>query len=340
MSLENPTTPQLSRPEKSQAELRLSLEQKLNSLKSDLDLGIEEYQQALKGGLFEDREEVPDDQEEDEEGAGEKRKQAMQNRLNSLIKRAQKTKATLDSNEELPQPSQELSVDYTLPDGSIETITLSIEQKLQEFISFYQKTNLDLPPTFETDIQEIWSDNQAEIELAIQENGFDDLLIIPGNIPLPELADKMKMENGYFEGSNFTTGGSFAGAVSKGVDKTRIILYHNTTLPEIQQKTGIDVHLNITLEDADKLYQQHPDYYLATLEDHLILERYHFEDTGEHISDYTKNSGHLLPGTTSGARRVRSVWRPSDGGLGVVADALGSQGPRVGFRLSRSFEKK
>ena len=35
------------------------------------------------------------------------------------------------------------------------------------------------------------------MEKSIQEKGFDDMLIIPGNISLPELSEKMKMESGF-----------------------------------------------------------------------------------------------------------------------------------------------
>jgi len=69
--------------------------------------------------------------------------------------KTEKMKATLDSKEPLPQIQEEISVNYTYtnPTTNIvehqETITLSIEQKLQDFLSFYKKTNIDLPPDFE-----------------------------------------------------------------------------------------------------------------------------------------------------------------------------------------------
>jgi len=46
-------------------------------------------------------------------------------------------------------------------------------------------------------ISRYWERNQTEIQQVIEENGFDDVLIVPGNILLADLAEKMKIE-GYF----------------------------------------------------------------------------------------------------------------------------------------------
>ena len=237
--------------------------------------------------------------------------------------------------------SAEIVAEHTRPDGKKESIILNIESKLQSFLDFYQKTNIDLPADFAETIRDIWEQNQAEIQQAIEQNGFDNMLILPANIPLSDLAEKMKMGNGYYEGSNFTAGGSFAGAKSQNVDKPRVILYHNTeTLSEITQKTGLDVHLNITGAEVEKLFKLEPNNYISTLEDFLVLERRYFEATGKHLSDYTKKSAHWLPGTKSGARLVFSSWLPSNGGLSVDADDRGYQSSDLGARPSRSFFQK
>ena len=319
------------KPEKSQEELRSTLENHLLSLKPTIDEEIKIYQQALEDDTFLDKEGEP-------EGSGEKRKEEMQNKINSIVERAEKLKAKLDSKEPLPQTTPELSATYTHPDKKKETLVFNIEQKLQDFTKFYKKTNLDLPQDFEETIAEIWERNKTEIEQAIEQNGFDDLLIIPGNIPLTELKDKMSMEKGYYTGSNFDEGGGFAGAVSKNVDKPRIILYHHKeSLPEISKETGLDIHLNIKGEDALKLYNANPNNYLSTLEDAIILERKYFEDTNKHLSSYTTNSAQWLPGTGSGARLVYSYWRPDDRRLNVSAIDLESQRDNLGVRPSRSF---
>lgn len=319
------------KPEKTQEDLRSALEKHLFSLKPTIEEEAKKYQEALESDVFEDKEGEP-------EGSGEKRKGEVQNRINSIIDRASAIKEKLDSKEPLPQSSPEISATYTHPNKKKETITLDIEAKLEEFTDFYNKTKLDLPPDFEETIKDIWEKNQTEIQEAIEQNGFDDLLVVPGNIPLQDLAEKMKMGKGYYEGDNFTSGGSFAGAVSQNVNNPRIILYHHTeTLSEISQRTGLDVHLNITGADVEKLFKSNPNNYLSTLEDFLVLERKYFEDTGKHLSDWRKKSANWLPGTKAGARLVHSHWDPGGGKLGVGADDLGHQDDDLGVRPSRSF---
>ena len=95
-----------------------------------------------------------------------------------------------------------------------ETITLNFESKLQDYLSFYKRNKIDLPLNFEDTIRDIWDRNQVKIEQAIKQNGFDELLIIPGNLPLTEIKDKMSMEQGYYEGPNFQEEGSFSEAIS------------------------------------------------------------------------------------------------------------------------------
>ena len=316
------------KPEKSQEELRAILEQRLNSLKSPLQEGISEYEQALEDDLFEDKDGEPD-------GSGEARKEAMQKRLTALIDRAEKMKAKLDSKEPISQIAPEISAIYTRPDGKAETITLDLESKLQNFLSFYQTTKLDLSPDFEDAISDIWERNQTEIEQAIEQNGFDDMLIIPGNIPLSDLAEKMKMEKGYYF---YQVKEDFSDVKSQNTDKPRLILFHHMdSLPEIATKTGLDVHLNITGEEAQKLYEANPENYLGTLEDAIVLERKYFEDTGKHLSIWNNKSAQWLPGSRAGARLVCSGWGPDDPELDVRAGDLGSQSEGLGVRPSRCF---
>ena len=324
------------RQEKSQETLRETLEEKLKSLKPALQEGIKEYQEALKDDTFEDKEGEPD-------GAGEARKESMQKKLTLLFDRAEKMKTKLDSKEPLPDSTPEISVIYTGRDGKAEQITLDLEAKLQDFISFYQKTGLDLPSDFEDTARDIWQKNQAEIEQAMRENGFDDMLIIPATPDLKELSEKMKMENGYYF---YQVKDDFSDVKSQNADKPRIILFHHCdSLPEIREKTGLDIHLNITGADAEKLYQANPENYLGTLEDAIILERKYLEDTlqasggqaGKHLSDYTSKSAHWLPGSKAGARLVYSCWRPDDRGLLVLALGGALRGGLLGARPSRCF---
>src|SRR3989344_2670441 len=278
------------KPEKSQEELRATLEKKLSSLELTLQDGIKEYEQALKEDLFEDA-------EGEEEGAGEARKEAMQTKLTDLIARAEKMKARLDSSEPLPQTTPEISATYTHPDGKKETITLDFEAKLQDFISFYQKTKVDLPPDFEDTLREIWDRNQAEIEQALEQNGFDEMLLVPTTPDLADLAEKMKMESGYWEADNFYEGGSFAGAKSQNTDKPRLILVHKTQ--NLKDRPELASTLDIKGQDV-KLDQS------LTLEDYLVFQRKYFEETDKHLDD----DGWTWLATKSGPCLVTFDWKP------------------------------
>lgn len=206
-----------------------------------------------------------------------------------------------------------------------ESISLDIEKKLEEFISFYQQSKIDLPPNFENDIKEIWNRNADEIKESIEQNGFDDILLMPENMPLSDL--HTKMTEGYkatWEGSNFTAGGSFAGAKSQNVDKSRIVLVHKTQ--NLKDKPELAKTLNIKGEDAIKSE-------ILTLEDYLVFQRKYFKETSKHLDE----SGYTWLATKSGARLVFAGWDPSGGQVGVGANALGYRNGARGARPSRSF---
>ena len=303
--------------EKSQAELRASLESKFFSIKPIIDQGTEEYRQALKTGLFEDQDNEP-------EGSGEARKLTLQNHLTSLVDRAERLKAILDSKEPLPQSTPEIQAVYTHPDAHKETITLDLEQKLQEFLSFYQKTNLVLPPDFEDTIRDIWDKHQDDIQQAIEEQGFNDLLLIPPTPNLPDLAQKMKMEDGYWTGPNFKEGGGFTGAVSQNIDQSRLILVH--------QAQNLKDHPELAKTLKTKGSQVNLDQAL-TLEDYLIFQRKYFADTGKHLDEV----GWTWLSTKSGARLANSYWNPARHQLYVSAVDLEYRDGILGVRLSRCF---
>ena len=315
--------------EKARKEYEARLDKVVRAVQSELLT----YKELLASGDFEDK-------EDEDVGAGEKRKQAIQAKISSGMNRAETMKKVLDSGESIPSIQEEIQVEYVYKNpqtGVIETqetITLNIEEKLESFIDFYEKLGLPIPQNFEDEIKDIWQRNAENIQGAIEEGGFDDILIIPGNIPLAELAEKMKMGNGYYF---YQMQEDFSDAKSVGVDKSRIILFHKATLPEVQKKTGLDVHLGITGGDAEKLIEKNPDDYLCTLEDFLIFERKGFEDTGKHLSDYTENSAQWLPRTKVGSRFVGSYLNSSDGKLGVSANDADGSDDYLGCRPSRYF---
>ena len=308
------------KPEKSQAELRAVLEQKLITLKPTLQEGIKEYEEALEYGVFED-------DEGEQEGAGVSRKDAMQDRLTALFDRAEKMKTRLDSKETLPQATPEISASYAHSDGKNETITLDLEAKLQDFISFYKKTKVDLPPDFENTIRDIWERSQIEIEQAIEQNGFDEMLLIPATPNIGDLSEKMKTENGYYDniksGSTVQTLNGIPLA-SQNVDKPRLILVHK--IQNLKNRPELLKTLNTKGQDV-KMDQA------LTLEDYLVFQRKYFEETGKHLDE----NGWTWLATKSGARLVYSDWYPDSRKLYVAAADLESQNDRLGVRPSRCF---
>ena len=315
-----PKTPEKPKKhEKTQSELHASLEKRFLAMKNITKESMEEYKQALENESFEDKEGEPD-------GSGEKRKEIMQAKINALFDRADQIKARLDSKEELPNFTESVSTSYTNPDGKVENITFSIEEKLEEYIAFYKKTKLNLPPNFEDNIKEIWENNIDEIQKVIQENGFNEMLLLPVNIPLTEL--NTKMTEGYnttWESDNFKKdGGSFMGAKSPNVDKMRIVLVHNTQNLKDRPELKNTLNMKGKALNLDEI---------LTLEDYLVFQRKYFKETGKHLDEV----GATWLSTKSGARLVYAYWIPGDSRVYVCAGDLGSQSESLGARPSRSF---
>jgi len=239
--------------------------------------------------------------------------------LSSLNKRMEKI-----FGKEKKSQTSEISISYTHPDGKKETITLDLEAKLQDFISFYQKTKVDLLPDFEDTVRDIWDRSQTEIEQAIEQNGFDEILIMPGNISLLELKDKMVMAGGYYTSSNFNEGGGFTGAVSQNVDKPRLILVHKTQ----NLKDRPELKKTLNTKDQDVKMDQ-----ALTLEDYLVFQKKYFEETSKHLDE---DSWTWLA-TKSGARLVYSAWHPDYLELFMYAYVLDFQHDSLGLRPARCF---
>jgi len=301
-----------------QEELRVSLTQRFLNTKRVVQRAIDEYTKASKEGLFEDK-------EGEAEGSGDARKSTMQKHINSLLTKAEKIKTRLESKEPLPHFIDTISTTYEHSYKTKESITLSLEEKLKEYLLFYKKHNIPLPQDFEDRIEDIWNNNTDEIQESIEQHGFDDMLILPGNIPLETL--NTVMTEGYkttFQTRNFIDGGSFSNAKSQHVDTPRIVLVHKTqnlfNRPELKQT------LNIKAKDIDQKNT-------LTLEDYLVFQRKYFEDTGRHLDV----SGWTWVATTSGARLVNVFLDSGAGRLYVDADDFETQTPTLGARPSRSF---
>jgi len=296
--------------------------EKIDSLVLGIENLLKQYKTKLKDNSFREGEQ-----------------EQMQKRISTLVAKAERIK-----NGEIVSESESIistPFSHTTPEGQTHTeqIHLDIEQEIQEYTQFYQEKGIDLPSDFEESIQEIWNTNYDTIQSAIEEYGFNKILIAPASIPLPELTQKMSMESGYYLGDNFKNAGSFDTVQSTNTDKPRIILYHAKSLPDIQTQNGIDPHLSITAGDAQTLYDTNPDQYLSTLEDAILLEAKHLKDTQTHISDYNTKSATWLPASkqTGSSRFFCSFWYPDLSELDVSALDADHSDSLLGLRPSRYF---
>ena len=313
--------------ENSPEQARESYTKRFTILTSSTKEKLAQYKAKLQDDSFEDKEGEP-------EGAGEKRKEEMQKVITHGMDRIESMKDMLDSGEEIPETTKEIQVDYiyTNPKTSKvekqETITLDIEKKLEEFTDFYKTTNINTPPDFKEQVEDIWSRNSDEIQKAIEEQGFDDMIIAPAHIPLTELSEKMKMENGYYDyiKSNKTVPDlSGIPLTSIGADTIRIILVHKSQnlkdRPELEATQGVKAH------DIDQNNS-------LSLEDYIIFQNKYFKETGKHLD---VDGWTWTPRTKSGPRFVCSGWDPGTGELCVSALVPGYSIPYLGCRPSRYF---
>jgi hypothetical protein len=237
---------------------------------------------------------------------------------------------------------------YTNPDGSIDSIELSLEKNLERFTNFYTQHNIDTPPDFNQTITEIWNKNADKIKQAIEEEGFDDVLFIP---PYDTVDINEKTTNEYAETSqyrNIKNAGGIQAITDTKPNQPRIVLIHrknaeNLQRPEISQTKDKSIYdlCNATTDQE----QQHINELIQnkqplpidglTLGEYLIADRLHFQETGNHLDN--TNSWTWLPASYSGSRVVGSYWRPDDSRVGVSANGPGFSCSGLNARSSRTF---
>ncbi len=248
----------------------------------------------------------------------------------------ERTKRRELTGEKFPEPI-EAAYSYKDKEGKEKekTITFDFEILLESQRAFYLKHSIELPSDFDETMSDIWDRNEEAITQEIKVNGFDELLMIPGDLDLPTLHTKMSVGyNATYEGSNFKTGGSFAGVREE--KKPRLVLVHNTANLNDAPVFGAP---GIQAKDIMEENQ-------LTLTDWLIWQRMFFDGKGEHPDDWNKKSATWLPGSTipvdptdpsKGFRVVDANWAPSVGRLVVSASDASDSNPFLGCRLSRSF---
>ncbi len=196
-----------------------------------------------------------------------------------------------------------LSTRYEHPDGRVEDVTLDIESTLEDFEDFYNTHGIPVPSDFAPKIREIFNNNQIKIREQIKTKGFNKMLVVPGNLSLPDIVDKLQMENGYFLGDNFKNAGGFAIAIEPTYTKNhRLILIHDAK--ELTDRPELASTLKITGTDAQN---QNP----LSLTDYLVLAKHHYTQTSEHLGG-TKA---IWMSTKSGINLVCVVWFPDRAGF-------------------------
>lgn len=215
-----------------------------------------------------------------------------------------------------------------------ETINLDFEAKLAYSLDFYKKHSLPIPDDFSDLMRDIWLRNTEAMEKSISEKGFDNILLIPPDLSLPDLHQRMSKDyNETWQSDNFKSGGSFAGVKEK-TKEPRLVLIHQKNAQHIKDHPELKSTLNQT---AESLITQGES---LTLTDYLILQRQFFETTGEHLDTKAPDGLYYwtwLPGSKSGSRVVSASWVPGVGQLFVYANDPGDSRPLLGCRLSRSF---
>ena len=210
-----------------------------------------------------------------------------------------------------------------------ETITLDIEQKTTEFIDFYKKTSVNLPPDFGESVQDIWSRNIEGIQEAIEQNGFDEVLIMPAGLDIGDLSKKMTMKNGYYDWIKSSGNVKSLDGIpftNTNTDKPHIILVHKDRAQNLKDRPELAKTLNVKGQDVDLENT-------LSLQEYLIFQKKYFEETGKHLDE----ESWTWLATKAGARLVYSCWNPGDGELSVGAGDLDGQATGLGARPSRSF---
>ena len=241
-------------------------------------------------------------------------------------------------------------------------ITINIQEKIQEAQEFYKKHNLPIPN--EQELMSVWRKNHKEIKEEIEKYGYDNVLIIPENLPDTENLNGIMTEgygNATYQSSNFTGGGGFSGAKHTENTKAKIILCHNdqdiydnvnanafekaTLNKNILQLSGLtqselekkiqnqeNIPINFEIQINNQKIQIEAEG--LSLNEYLIFQRQYFEKNQKHLDE--KGYTWLLK-TFSASRVVFSCWHSDDARLRVHATALGASCGDLACRLSRSF---
>ena len=231
-----------------------------------------------------------------------------------------------------------------------EKIDSNFNKRLEEFVDFYKKNNIEIPEDFEVIIKYLWEDSKEEIINKIKSDGFNDILIVPPMTDstgrtgplLASLLKKMEMGDGYnlkpdylsdepFDENNTEAGGYCSGY-------SRIMLVHKDQnlidSPILKEKIGVKGEYLLRSPD-DK-------YYALSLEEYLIFQKKYFEETGQHLDE--KNKVWLSTFTTTSGKNKNyngyylcAGWEKEENKLGLEPNDPDDSFEDVGVRTSYRF---
>ncbi|MFA4817940.1 MAG: AAA family ATPase [Parcubacteria group bacterium] len=254
-----------------------------------------------------------------------------------------------------------------------QAIEIDLEKILAEQKTFYKdRLNLEID---ENEIKSIWKDSYAEIKSEVEKYGYDEILIVPENLPEEEVLNQKLIETmqetvgktkkkvaATWQGDNFKKdGGSFAGVRNSYAPEYRIVLTHSvqniedhpilkvTLGKNVMQVTGLEPAevdrritngINLPVDCKLEINGQEIEIKAEgeSLEEYQIQQAMYFEKTDEHL-DSKSNSWVRLLKSCSGSRVVGSYWNPGGRQLYVLAYGPGFAYAYLGLRLSRSFKK-
>ncbi|MDO9231319.1 MAG: hypothetical protein Q7U36_02415 [bacterium] len=244
-------------------------------------------------------------------------------------------------------------------------IEIDLEKEIQWQKAFYKEHKLSFN---EQEVKQILRLHKFEIQKEMAMYGYDQILIIPENLPITEnlnqtLIESMPNTTATYQSNDFKTGGGFAGATTES-RKTKIILTHsdqniyenpdanffakqtlgknimqlsNLIEDEIQEKIRTNQPIPINFETRINNQTKKIQAEGLSLNEYLIFQRQYFEKNNQqkHLDE---NGWTWLPKSCSASRVVVAHWYPDARRLDVSAYGLGHSDGNLGCRLSRSFE--
>jgi len=168
---------------------------------------------------------------------------------------------------------QDLKAAYENPQTEKrENIEINIKEKIEDFKSFYKEhLNLDLTPEQIREINNIFRKRKAEMLKEMETYGYDEVLIIPENLPETEVLNKKLIETiedfnpptgkiepvvKTYQSGNFQQGGGFSGVINTEKPKTRVILTKSSQNTYQSQDPVLEATLNKNIMELTGLSQE------------------------------------------------------------------------------------